>query len=254
MMKRLFLCCLLALPLAAAERAAFGVLAVDVEPQIHNFLPVDKGALVDSVCPGSPAAKAGIRPGAVITAIGSDSVSGRASLAAALEKHQPGDSVRVSLFADGSPRTVTVKLVRRPQQESSSPDKAVGADRVMRPVAVSEAIRVSMKMHRTAICAQLSRLPEPFDPPRMTENLQAIRHLARDANAADSSWMFGEAGESAVQFKDAEGSIQLRGANKSLTLEVFDKKGNCTFNGKLDTAKQRRAIPAEVLERLRKLK
>ena len=50
---RLLLLLLTLLPLTAAERAAFGVVALDVEPQIHRHLPLREGAVVDGVWPGS---------------------------------------------------------------------------------------------------------------------------------------------------------------------------------------------------------
>ena len=66
--------------------------------------------------------------------------------------------------------------------------------------------------------------------------------------------MGGKAGESALQLRDSEGSLQLRGADNSVTLEVYDRSGRRRFVGKLDTPAQRRALPEEVLRRLRRLK
>ena len=253
---RLLLLLLTLLPLTAAERAAFGVVALDVEPQIHRHLPLREGAVVDGVWPGSPADKAGIRSGAVITAWNGTLVRGRDHLAQLLAAQKPGDTVRVGLFVEGVPRTVSVRLIKRPARtlNATAPEQAIAADRVLRPVEVSPAIRKAMLAHRETICAQLASLPEPFDRELVTDELQAIRNLARDANAADRSWMGGKAGESALQFRDSEGSLQLRGADNSVTLEVYDRSGRRRFVGKLDTPAQRRALPEEVLRRLRRLK
>lgn len=253
---RLLLLLLTLLPLTAAERAAFGVVALDVEPQIHRHLPLREGAVVDGVWPGSPADKAGIRSGAVITAWNGTLVRGRNHLAQLLAAQKPGDTVRVGLFVEGVPRTVSVRLIKRPARtlNATAPEQAIAADRVLRPVEVSPAIRKAMLAHRETICAQLASLPEPFDRELVTDELQAIRNLARDANAADRSWMGGKAGESALQFRDSEGSLQLRGADNSVTLEVYDRSGRRRFVGKLDTPAQRRALPEEVLRRLRRLK
>lgn len=246
---------LLSLPSVAAERAAFGVVALDVEPQIHSFLPMQEGAVVDSVWPGSPADKAGVKPGDVITSMDAEPVRGRESLSACLAKHSPGDSVRVGVFSGGVPRTVKVMLTARPAKakNSLSPDAAVGGDRVKRPVAVSPEIRAAMKEHRAAICRHLSAMPDGLVPDAVIDELQAIRDLARDTNTADKAWMRGRAGEATLQFRDAAGTLQLRGASNSLTLEVYDLKGKPTFRGKLDTPEQRRAVPDNVLQRLRKL-
>lgn len=252
-----FFCALLltALPLSAAERAAFGVVALDLEPQIYSFLPLREGAVVDSVWPGSPADKAGVKPGHVITAMDGAPVRGRESLSTLLAKHRPGDCVKVSIFADGTPRTITITLTRRPEKAShaSTPDRAVGGDRVKRPVSISPEIRAAMKERRDDICHQLAAMPEGLNPDTVIDDLQAIRNLARDTNAADKAWMPGKAGEATLQLRDSEGTLQLRGANNSLTLEAYDTKGALLYRGCLDTPEQRRSVPADVLNRLKKL-
>lgn len=251
------LCALLlaVLPLTAAERCAFGVVALDLEPQIYGFLPVKQGAVVDSVWPGSPADKAGVKPGHVITALDGTPVLGRESLSALLAQHRPGDKVNVSLFADGVPQTIRITLTRRPDKAKStvSPDRAVGGDRVKRPLSISPEIRAAMKEHRDTICRQLAAMPEGLNPDTVIDELQAIRNLAHDANATDKDWMPGKAGEAALQLRDSEGTLQLRGASNSLTLEAYDTKGALLYRGCLDTPEQRRNVPEGILRRLQKL-
>lgn len=243
------------LSLSAAERAAFGVVAIDVEPQIHSYLPLREGAVVDAVWPGSPADKAGVKPGHVITAMNGEPMRGRESLSAFLRARKPGDRVRVSVFADGVPRSFSVTLVARPAKAGAagSPDRAVGGDRVKRPVVVAPEIREAMKKRRTTICLHLAAMPEGLDPDAVIDELQAIRNLARDANAADKAWMSGKAGEASLLLRDSEGTLHLSGANNSLTLEAYDDRGRCVYRGKLDTPDQRRGVPQAVLRRLQRL-
>lgn len=257
-MKHFFLaliCGVGAFPLFAAERAAFGVVATDWEPQIHRHLPVRAGAVVDSVWPGSPADKAGVTPGSVITAMDGEPMLGRESLSSFLARRKPGDRVKVELFADGSPRVLTVTLTQRPAKAASgrTPDQLVGGDRVKRPVRVTPEIVAAMKQHRANICRQLASMPENLNPDAVVDELQAIRNLARDTNAADKAWMPGKAGEAAIQLRDSEGTLQLRGANNSLILEAYDPEGKLCFQGRLDTAELRRRVPDAVLQRLRRL-
>lgn len=243
------------LSLSAAERAAFGVVAINLEPQIHGYLPLREGAVVDAVWPGSPADKAGVKPGQVITAMNGEPMKGRESLSAFLSAHKPGDRVQVSVFADGVPRSFSVTLVARPAKPkgAGSPDQAVGGDRVKRPVVVSPEIREAMKAHRATICRHLAAMPDGLEPDAVIDELQAIRNLARDANAADKAWMSGKAGEATLLLRDSEGTLRLSGASNSLSLEAYDDRGRCTYRGKLDTPDQRRALPAPVLKRLQRL-
>jgi len=70
---------------------------------------------VSSVVAGVPAAKAGIQPGWVITAIGGHDVADSSALSQALTAYSPGNQVSVALrLPDGTTRTVNVILGERP--------------------------------------------------------------------------------------------------------------------------------------------
>ncbi|HKC29663.1 MAG TPA: trypsin-like peptidase domain-containing protein [Jatrophihabitans sp.] len=88
-------------------RAALGVtVATAVGP---NGAPA--GAAIVSVMPNGPAAKAGLRPGDVITRIDSFPITSTASLADALANYAPGQTVHVTVITDtGKVSTVTVQL------------------------------------------------------------------------------------------------------------------------------------------------
>jgi putative serine protease PepD len=73
------------------------------------------GADVASVVSGGPAAKAGIQPGMVITAVGDQAVANTDGLSQALSAYKPGDKVSVEVrLSDGSTKTLTVTLGERP--------------------------------------------------------------------------------------------------------------------------------------------
>ena len=72
------------------------------------------GALVEQVQSGSPAAKAGLAKGDVVTAVDGHSVADAAALTAAVGGHAPGDHVTVSYTRNGSAHTLSVTLGTRP--------------------------------------------------------------------------------------------------------------------------------------------
>jgi putative serine protease PepD len=76
--------------------------------------PGEIGAQVASVSGGSPAAKAGLRAGDVITAFDGDSVESPDALTAAVSAKSPGDEVTVTYTRDGDSRTAQVTLGTRP--------------------------------------------------------------------------------------------------------------------------------------------
>ena len=72
------------------------------------------GALVRQVLPGSPAAKAGIQPGDVITSIEGKPVKSMLTLMVNLRAHSPGDDVAVKLTRNGKEAEVRALLMERP--------------------------------------------------------------------------------------------------------------------------------------------
>ncbi|MGQ0751371.1 MAG: S1C family serine protease [Betaproteobacteria bacterium] len=100
-------------------RPALGIQAAP--PQFSSALGIKKGVAVLGVLPESAAQKAGIRPfqraptgeviaGDVITAIEGREVANIDQLLDALERHQPGETVKVTLLREGKLIEVPVQL------------------------------------------------------------------------------------------------------------------------------------------------
>ena len=68
------------------------------------------GATLSSVQSGTPAAKAGLRAGDVITAVGQQRIEDADGLIAAIRSHAPNDQVKITYTRDGKANTVEVTL------------------------------------------------------------------------------------------------------------------------------------------------
>jgi len=68
------------------------------------------GALVQSMLPNSPAAKAGLKVNDVITGIDGQKVSNRQDLIRVLDKRKPDEVVQLDILRDGQSRQIKVKL------------------------------------------------------------------------------------------------------------------------------------------------
>ncbi len=91
------------------------------DPRINRALNLPKGLALVAVGEGSPAARAGLKPfvqrrdgqvepGDVITAVNDVPVSDLDDMLTELEKRQPNESVRLSVWREGRTRTVSVQL------------------------------------------------------------------------------------------------------------------------------------------------
>jgi putative serine protease PepD len=68
------------------------------------------GAQILKVNAGSPAAKAGLRKGDVVTAVAGEKVTDGVSLIVAIRAHQPGDTVRFTVRRGGSQTSLKITL------------------------------------------------------------------------------------------------------------------------------------------------
>jgi S1-C subfamily serine protease len=92
--------------------AFLGVGTVTVTPDIalRLNLAADRGAIVQSVEPGSGADQAGVQPNDVIVGIGGQSVASVADVGRIIRAHKPGDKVKIDLVRDRKPQSVEATL------------------------------------------------------------------------------------------------------------------------------------------------
>jgi putative serine protease PepD len=88
---------------------------------VHAYLGVSldaraTAARVAEVRAGTPAQKAHLRAGDVVTAVDGTTVSSPEALTRAIDSHKPGDTVTVTISRNGKNVTAQVKLASRPSQ------------------------------------------------------------------------------------------------------------------------------------------
>jgi serine protease Do len=103
--------------LAATGHVVRGWLGVSVQPLTPDLarsfdLPDDRGALVSTVVDGSPAMKAGVRTGDVITAYDGRPVARSEELPRAVAETPVGRQVSVTVVRHGQPRALLVTIGR----------------------------------------------------------------------------------------------------------------------------------------------
>jgi S1-C subfamily serine protease len=121
------------------EHAYLGISGIPIEPQFAKAvnLPVEEGALVETVEKGGPAAKAGLEGGTtpvtiggneivlggdIITEVEGEKVTGMQQLQNIIGEHKPGQKLELSYLRDGKKKTATVTLATRPAKvEEASP-------------------------------------------------------------------------------------------------------------------------------------
>jgi serine protease Do len=108
--------------LAAGRRFRRGFMAIsvqDVTPALADALGLaePRGALVNGVQPGGPAARAGMRVGDVLLSVGDMPVAGAAGLPRVVAGKEADTEVAVALWRDGREITLSLRLGIRPDGE-----------------------------------------------------------------------------------------------------------------------------------------
>jgi serine protease DegQ len=103
------------------SRGELGVSIQNLTPVLAEAMgiKVSTGALVSQVMRGSPAEKAGIKSGDVITELDGNPITSSGDLRNAIGQKAPGTSVRLTLLRDGKEQTVTATL--EPQGTAPAP-------------------------------------------------------------------------------------------------------------------------------------
>jgi serine protease Do len=97
-------------------------LAPGMSQALHLPNGANQGALIATVQPDSPAAKAGLQPGDVIEQVDGKAVANPRDLAVDIAAVKPGEQVPLSIVRNGETQTVTVSVATMPNQTTASND------------------------------------------------------------------------------------------------------------------------------------
>ena len=93
--------------------AFLGVSYHPIGQQDATYYSLPVGALVNSVSPGSPAQKAGIKPRDIITKVNGQAINDSTLLAPVIAQFDPGQTVTITIWRNNKTMTLKVKLSAR---------------------------------------------------------------------------------------------------------------------------------------------
>ncbi len=101
-------------------RGWLGIQQQQITPDIADSLGLKqaKGALVDDAEPNGPAAKAGLKPGDVITAVDGTAINDPRELAQQIARMAPGSSATLSLLRNGATQDISLTLGTMPTERA----------------------------------------------------------------------------------------------------------------------------------------
>lgn len=97
-------------------RAFLGIKYRFISKDVAILNEVPQGAYIQEIIESSPADKAGIEAGDIITKIDGQSVSEEKKISAVIQSKKAGDKITLEVWADGKTRTTTATLEESPNQ------------------------------------------------------------------------------------------------------------------------------------------
>jgi serine protease Do len=124
-------------------RGYMGAQIQDVTPNLAKAFKLDSpnGAVLTNIEPGTPAEKAGLQAGDVVTAVNGEPITDSNSLRLRISRSAPGSPVRLTVQRAEGPKEITVTLAQLPSQnldEEGQPDLRGGARTPLEGVSVDE--------------------------------------------------------------------------------------------------------------------
>lgn len=101
------------------RRGFIGLTLTELSPELreHFGVPADSGVIVSRVEPDSPALKAGVRVGDIITGVDGQKVDGSNEITRAIRRKKDGEAATLELWRDRKVRTLTVHAAERDVRE-----------------------------------------------------------------------------------------------------------------------------------------
>jgi serine protease Do len=87
-----------------------------------------KGAVVAGLAPGGPASHAGVQPGDVVVSVNGHDIASASELTREVAKVHSGDTVRLSVYRDGKPKTLEITAGLRPSEEQLARNGGAGGE------------------------------------------------------------------------------------------------------------------------------
>ena len=107
--------------LRVGRRGFIGVSLMEITPElrVHYGAPKDAGVLVSDVQADTPAAKAGLEVGDVITAVDGTRVAWTGDVSRGIRSRKAGETVQLDVVRERAPRKLTVTVGERRERERS---------------------------------------------------------------------------------------------------------------------------------------
>lgn len=206
-------------------------------------LPKNTGLIVRNIVPDSPAASV-LKTNDVLVKFEDQLLIEQRQLSVLVRNHQEGDEVTLTYIRGGKETTAKVKLAKHEVPKMAMMGYGPGMQSFAMPSLGNDALPGFDRDDMDRVLALIGH-GQPGPQPRRI-------HIDRNDEPGMQATTVSTSNSNMV-FSDEKGSLDLTIKDGQKTLVAKNAKGEQLFSGPVNTPEQRKALPADVRERLDKL-
>lgn len=216
----------------------------------HLDIEAGTGVIIRTVCPDSPAAKAGLSANDIILSIAGQAVSDPNQLTASLRKHKVGERVSLDLIHKGKPSKVEIILTERPSDEMALLNQSPLLEGM--PEDHAQRLRDLIEQNLKAIDPQLQGNPF-FADPQFDGAFRMLKERMDEMPSEEPQGNLGFQSSSTVRISDNEGSIEMKTQGENTEVTVSDATNNIVWSGPWNTDEDKAAAPEDIRNRIERI-
>jgi serine protease Do len=232
-----------------------GVVTEALPDMLAEHLEIESGTgvIIRTVCPDSPADKAGLSVNDIILNIADKPVRDPDEVTKFLRKHKAGERISLDLIHKGKPSRVEVTLIERPADEIAANDDTPLLNDI--PEEHAARLRDLIEQNLKALDPQLQG--DAFFPDARFDGTFRMLRDRMNKNLLDiPQFEIPEGGfqqKSTIRLMDNNGSIELLSDNNNTEATVRDTENNILWSGPWNTEEDKAAAPQEIRDRIERV-
>ena len=241
-------------PEVAAKKVAYlGVGGEAISEALKVHLELEQGLLLTTVDPNSPAGLSGLKENDIILSVGNKVITDQNSLRNAIVANKPGDVVGLKLVRRGKKIEQEVTLGNAPLNRDVRPmalvpDPAAEMNRLLNPQFKFDLQDLGAEGFEKEMLEQLEKALGGKRGALKLGQMPQLRFEIPDGENDGGFQAFGS-----VTLRDEQGIVEMKTRGKKRTVVVRDLDGKVLFEGPYNTDKEKKAVPADLRERVERL-
>lgn len=237
-----------------AKLPFIGLSTAEVPDMVAEHLGISDsaGVIIRTVCPDSPAEKAGLSVNDIILSIDGAPVGDPDAFSEEIRSHKAGDKLNLEIIRKGKPDKAEVTLTERPAELGAH----LAPDSFLEGLPRTQADRLRELMEQQM---QGFGMSSPGISPDQ-EFDKAFRMMRERMNRAFENEIppLTQDGDGGIRFQqnstirvmDNEGSVEVKSSDGDTNVTVRDTANNIVWQGSWNTDKDKEAAPPDVRERI----